>query len=89
MLRDRAEVHKVALSDADLIRPAFGMLLDLAGSLKRSHFQFRNIKTYDVEAVLRPEGALVGCFRKDGLFTGVPASFAVGAVSPFGPRMRR
>ena len=38
---------------------------------------------------LRRKGLLVGCFRKDGLFTGVPASLAVGAVSPFGPRMRR
>jgi hypothetical protein len=36
---------------------------------------------------LRRKGLLVGCFRKDGLFTGVPAALAVGAV--FGPRMRR
>jgi FkbM family methyltransferase len=55
MLRDRAEVHEVALSDASgrgtLYVPLSdqGVLLHLAGSLKRSHFQFRNIKTYHVE----------------------------------------
>jgi FkbM family methyltransferase len=51
MLRDRAEVHEVALSDASgrgtLYVPLSdqGVLLHLAGSLKRSHFQFRNINT--------------------------------------------
>ena len=47
MLRDRAEVHEVALSDASgrgtLYVPLSdqGVLLHLAGSLKRSHVQFR------------------------------------------------
>jgi hypothetical protein len=51
MLRDRAEVHEVALSDASgrgiLYVPLSdqGVLLHLAGSLKRSHLQFRNINT--------------------------------------------
>src|SRR2546430_16348451 len=64
MLRDRAEVHEVALSDASgrgtLYVPLSdqGVLLHLAGSLKRSHFQFRNIKTYDVE--IRSEERRVG-----------------------------
>jgi hypothetical protein len=31
---------------------------------------------------------LLGCFCNDRLFTGVPASLTVGAVSPFGPRVR-
>ena len=36
------------------------MLLHLAGSLKRSHFQFRNIKTYDVEIRTLDEVGLAG-----------------------------
>ena len=50
--RGHAEVREVALSDAfrpwNLIRSAFGLgaLLHLAGSLKRSQVQFRNIKTW-------------------------------------------
>src|SRR5262244_230276 len=50
MLRGRGEVHEVALSDAcgrgTLYVPLSDqrVLLHLAGSLKRSHFQFRNIK---------------------------------------------
>jgi FkbM family methyltransferase len=66
MLRDRAEVHEVALSDASgrgtLYVPLSdqGVLLHLAGSLKRSHFQFRNIKTYDVEIRTLDEVGLAG-----------------------------
>ena len=55
MLRGRAEVHELALSDASG-RGTFyvplsdvGRVLHLAGSLKRTHSQFRNMKTYDVE----------------------------------------
>jgi FkbM family methyltransferase len=55
MLRGRAELHELALSD-EPGRMTFyvplsdqGMVLHLAGSLKRTHSQFRNIKTYDVE----------------------------------------
>jgi FkbM family methyltransferase len=55
MLRGRAEVHEVALSDKSsrgtLHVPLSeeGMVLHLAGSLKRTHAQFRNNRTYDVE----------------------------------------
>jgi FkbM family methyltransferase len=55
MLRGRAELHELALSDAPgrgiLYVPLSdaGMPLHLAGSLKRTHSQFQNIKTYDVE----------------------------------------
>jgi FkbM family methyltransferase len=55
MLRGRAEVHQLALSDESgrgiLHVPVSdqGMNLHLAGSLKRTHSQFRNNKTYDVE----------------------------------------
>ncbi len=55
MLRGRAELHELALSD----RPGRGtfyvplsdrgMVLHLAGSLKRTHSQFSRIETYDVE----------------------------------------
>ncbi len=55
MLRGRADVHEVALSD-EAGRGTFyvplaenGMVLHLAGSLKRAHSQFRNNKTYEVE----------------------------------------
>jgi FkbM family methyltransferase len=55
MLRGRADVHEVALSD-ESGRGTFyvplaenGMVLHLAGSLKRAHSQFRNNKTYEVE----------------------------------------
>jgi FkbM family methyltransferase len=55
MLRGRAEVRELALSDASgrgtfyvpLSDP--GTVLHLAGSLKRTHSQFRNMKTYEVE----------------------------------------
>jgi FkbM family methyltransferase len=66
MSRDRAEVHEVALSDASgrgtLYVPVSGqgVLLHLAGSLKRSHFRFRNIKTYDVEIRTLDEMGLAG-----------------------------
>ena len=66
MLRGRAEVHEVALSDASgrgtLYVPLSdqGVLLHLAGSLKRSHFQFRNVKTYDVEIRTLDEAGLAG-----------------------------
>jgi len=55
MLRGRAEVHELALSEepgrGTLYVPLSdqGVVLHLAGSLKRAHSQFRNIKTYDVE----------------------------------------
>src|SRR5271166_4931388 len=55
MLRGRAEVHELALSDkagrGTLHVPLSdrGMVLHLAGSLKRTHSQFRNEKTYEVE----------------------------------------
>src|SRR5262245_11882947 len=55
MLRGRAEVRELALSDASgrgsLYVPISdeGELLHLAGSLKQGHFQFRNVKVYDVE----------------------------------------
>ena len=55
MLRGRAEVYQVALSDQSG-RASFhvplsdeGMALHFAGSLKRTHAQFRTVKTYDVE----------------------------------------
>jgi FkbM family methyltransferase len=66
MLRDRAQVHEVALADASgrgtLYVPVSGqgVLLHLAGSLKRSHFRFRNIKTYDVEIRTLDEMGLAG-----------------------------
>jgi FkbM family methyltransferase len=58
MLRGRAEVHQLALSDVSgrgtLYVPLSdrGMILHLAGSLKQTHSQFRNIKAYDVEVGL-------------------------------------
>ena len=42
MLRGRAELHELALSDE-------GMVLHFAGNLKRTHSQFRNMRTYPVE----------------------------------------
>lgn len=54
MLRGRAEVHALALSDAPG-RATFhvpladdGMVLHYAGNLKNTHAQFRNERTYDV-----------------------------------------
>jgi FkbM family methyltransferase len=55
MLRGRAEVHELALSDAPgrgtLYVPISeeGMSLHFAGNLRRMHSQFRNIQTFDVE----------------------------------------
>ena len=55
MLRGRAEVRTVALSDqpgrATLHVPLSddGMVLHLAGNLKHTHSQFRNEQTYDVD----------------------------------------
>ena len=55
MLRGRAEVHELALSDAPGRRSFYvplsdeGSILHLAGSLKRTHSQFRRIKSYEVE----------------------------------------
>jgi FkbM family methyltransferase len=55
MLRGRAEVHELALSDASgrgrffVPRSDDGMVLHLAGSLKRTHSQFRTVETFDVE----------------------------------------
>ncbi len=55
MLRGRAELHRLALSDKPG-RATFhvpladdGMVLHLAGSLKRTHVQFRRNWTYEVE----------------------------------------
>ena len=65
MLRGRAEVHELALSEESgrgiLYVPLSdqGMVLHLAGSLKRTHSQFRNIKTYDVEVRTLDEFSLV------------------------------
>lgn len=55
MLRGRAEVHPLALSDAPgratLYVPLSdeGMVLHFAGNLKRTHSQFRNMNTYPVD----------------------------------------
>lgn len=55
MLRGRAEVHEVAISDkpgrAMLYVPLSdeGKVLHFAGNLKQTHSQFRHQKTYDVE----------------------------------------
>jgi FkbM family methyltransferase len=55
MLRGRAEVYQLALSDkpgrGTLHVPLSdeGMVLHLAGSLKRTHAQFRDNRTYEVE----------------------------------------
>jgi FkbM family methyltransferase len=55
MLRGRAEVHALALADRPG-REIFyvphsddGLVLHLAGSLKRAHHQFRTIESYEVE----------------------------------------
>ena len=55
MLRGRAEVHQLALSDksgrATFYVPLSdeGMVLHFAGNLKQTHSQFRNKQTYEVE----------------------------------------
>jgi FkbM family methyltransferase len=55
MLRGRAEVHELALSDAPGRGTFFvpvsdrGMVLHLAGSLKQTHGQFPTIMTHEVE----------------------------------------
>jgi FkbM family methyltransferase len=55
MLRGRAEVHEVALADASghgvfhVPLSDQGIVLHLAGSLKQTHSQFRNMNTYDVQ----------------------------------------
>ena len=64
MLRGRAEVHELALSNESgrgtLHVPLSdeGMSLHLAGSLKRTHSQFRNNKIYDIEIRTLDEFAL-------------------------------
>jgi FkbM family methyltransferase len=66
MLRGRAEVRELALSNASGRRTLYvplsdqGVLLHLAGSLKQKHSQFRNIKTYDVEVRTLDEAGLAG-----------------------------
>jgi FkbM family methyltransferase len=66
MLRGRADVRELALSDTSghgtLYVPLSdeGALLHLAGSLKRRHFQFRNIRTYNVEVRTLDEAGLAG-----------------------------
>jgi len=65
MLRGCAEVHALALSDESgrgtLHMPLSdqGMVLHLAGSLKRTHSQFRNSETHDVEIRTLDEFGLV------------------------------
>lgn len=55
MLRGRAEVHELALSDrsgrATFYLPYSdeGVALHYAGNLKRSHSQFKDMRTYEVE----------------------------------------
>ena len=66
MLRGRAEVHQLALSDVSgrgtLYVPISdrGMVLHLAGNLKQTHSQYSNIKTYDVEVRTLDEFGLMG-----------------------------
>jgi len=66
MLRGRAEVRELALSNESgrgtLYVPLSdrGTVLHLAGSLKRTHSQFRNVKAYDVEVRTLDELGLVG-----------------------------
>jgi FkbM family methyltransferase len=66
MLRGRAEVREIALSDRSghgtLYVPLSdeGVLLHLAGSLQRRHSQFRNVKNYDVEVRTLDEAGLAG-----------------------------
>jgi len=66
MLRGRAEVHELALSAKSgrgtlhVPRSEHGMMLHLAGSLKRTHVQFPRVETYDVEVRTLDELGLVG-----------------------------
>jgi FkbM family methyltransferase len=66
MLRGRAEVREIALSDTSghgtLYVPLSdkGALLHLAGSLQRRHSQFHNVKTYDVKVRTLDELDLLG-----------------------------
>src|SRR6516225_10988608 len=66
MLRGRAEVHELALSDTSgrgtLYVPLSddGMVLHFAGNLQRSHSQFRNMQTHDVDIRTLDEFGLVG-----------------------------
>jgi FkbM family methyltransferase len=66
MLRGRAEVHRLALSDASgrgtLHVPLSddGKVLHFAGSLQRTHSQFRNMQTHDVDIRTLDEFGLVG-----------------------------
>jgi FkbM family methyltransferase len=66
MLRGRAEVHQLALSNASgrgtLYVPLSddGMVLHCAGNLRRTHPQFGNTKSYDVEIRTLDEFGFVG-----------------------------
>jgi FkbM family methyltransferase len=66
MLRGRAEVHQLALSDVSgrgtLYVPLSddGMVLHFAGNLQRAHSQFRNMQTHDVDIRTLDEFDLVG-----------------------------
>ena len=66
MLRGRAEVHQVALADTSgrgtLYVPLSddGMVLHFAGNLQRTHSQFRNMQTHDVDIRTLDEFGLVG-----------------------------
>jgi len=65
MLRGRAELHELALSETPSRGTLYvplsnaGMTLHLAGSLKQTHRQFQNLKTYDVEVRTLDEFGLV------------------------------
>jgi FkbM family methyltransferase len=66
MLRGRAEVHQLALSDVSgrgtLYVPLSddGMVLHFAGNLQRAHSQFRNMQTHDIDIRTLDEFDLVG-----------------------------
>jgi FkbM family methyltransferase len=66
MLRGRAQVYQLALSDASgrgtLYVPISdnGMVLHLAGNLRRTHTQFRHMQTFDVEMRTLDEFGLTG-----------------------------
>jgi FkbM family methyltransferase len=66
MLRGRAEVHQLALSDVSSRGTLYvplsdrGMVLHFAGNLKQTHSQFRNMTTYDVEIRRLDELGLAG-----------------------------
>ena len=66
MLRGRAEVHQLALADTSARGTLYvplsddGMVLHFAGNLQRTHSQFRNMQTHDVDIRTLDEFGLVG-----------------------------